>query len=132
MIQCFVSRLALRKIYYGVKDAGFIVRVKRKKKMVRCCSENHVHTLEPGLLVSAFPRIQVNEKVRNTAVKIRKDKKKTPPPNKSLSLELPWRRAARAHSHPVINSLQVSTAFSRQPHFSTDKHLILSDISPSL
>lgn len=102
--------------------------------MVRCCSENHVHTLEPGSLVSAFPRVQVNEKVWNPAVKIRKHKKKMPPPapNKNFSLELPWRRAARAHSHPVINSLQVSTAFSRQPHFSTDKHLILSDISPSL
>lgn len=86
MIQCFVSRSALRKIYYGVKDAGFIVRVKRKKKMVRCCSENHVHTLEPGSLVSAFPRVQVNEKVWNPAVKIRKHKKKMPPPRPKQKL----------------------------------------------
>ena len=74
--------------------------------------------LGSDLLVSYHSRVQVQEKVKNSAVKKEKEKFKT----KNLSFALPWtRRALSVHSHPVINSLDVSTAFSRQPRFSTDK-----------
>lgn len=78
--------------------------------------------MTPGVWLawlSDRPRVQVNEKVKNPTVK--KEKRKNPAKHRKLIFCAPRSRALSVPSHPVVNAMHVSTAFSREPRFSTDK-----------
>lgn len=78
---------------------------------------NEESHLELASLVSDYPGVQVNEKVTSPAAVKERRRKKTSNTAKHVSFELSWSGALSIR----INSTRVPTAFSRQPHFPSDK-----------